>query len=496
MEFLKLFRAKHEGDSQWHFELPVLISGDSRKAALVHYNPKKVPYLGKLLLMLSCVGISVLLSNWVGADSFNLKQQWILLLLFLAVALWITEAIPPFATGLLIIVYLVYTQGTPYFVEEPVDTSKYTNTWASPVIWLLLGGFFLARAMEKTGLDISLFRRTVDIFGARPNRLLLGLMLTTSIASMLLSNTATSAMMIASIMPLIERSGPRSNISKRFLLGIPAAASVGGMGTIIGSPPNAVAVGALQSYGVDIDFLEWMTYGIPVALLLSVIFWSVLIKRYPTSKDSLDLSFIQPTEERDIREKRKRTLVLAVLAITVGLWISSPLHALPVAVVSILPIALLTMFGVLWAQDVRKLPWDTLMLVAGSLALGLALIDSGIAEYYLGQIRVGEKLWMVCAGLSLVTMLVSNVMSNTAAATILIPLGLMLMGNDIAGGTVLALVIALTASTALFLPVSTPPNAIAFSTGHIRQQEFRLGGFVIGFGGPVLIILWVMLLAV
>lgn len=490
---LRLFSRDNSG--QFKFRFPVLISGDSRKAALVHYSHERLPWMRRFLLFIGCLTAALLMTYLLDDGAFTPKQRWILLLLFLSIGLWLTEAIPPFAVGLLIIVYLVYTQGTPYFADDPVDTSPYTNTWASPVIWLMLGGFFLAEAMQKTKLDLALFRQTVIIFGSKPRNLLLGLMLTTTLASMLMSNTATAAMMIASIMPLINNLGKDAPTSRALLLGIPAAASVGGMGTIIGSPPNAIAVGALQGVGIEVDFVKWMAFGFPLAVLLCVGFWAVLIRKYPSQVQQLDLEFALKNIKLQRREKRSRRIVLVVMAVTLGLWMTSPLHKLPVAMVSGLPIVFLTMFSVLWADDVRKLPWDTLMLVAGGLALGLALVDSGLAAYFVNQVEMSGNLWLISLGFALLTVVLSNIMSNTATATILIPFGILLMGGDVFGTTVLSLVIALTASTALFLPVSTPPNAIAYSTGMVQQREFRLAGSVIGLGGPIFIILWVLAVA-
>jgi len=461
----------------------------------VHYDHKKHPWARKFILFIACLLIAALFTNLTDNIDFNAKQRWVLFILFLSIGLWLTEAIPPFAVGVLIIVYLVYTQGTPYFADDPIDASRYTDTWASPVIWLMLGGFFLAEAMQKTKLDLALFRQTVKLFGTKPKRLLLGLMLTTTVASMLMSNTATAAMMIASIMPLINKLGKQAHTSRGLLLGIPAAASVGGMGTIIGSPPNAIAVGALQGVGIEINFLTWMAYGVPLSLLLCVGFWYVLSRKYKSRVQNLDLDFALEKIKLSRSEKRAQGIVLVVMVLTVGLWMTSPLHGLPVAVVSGLPIAFLTMFSVLWADDVRRLPWDTLLLVAGGLALGLAMVDTGLAAYFVEQLDLGSNLLLISILFALLTVTLSNIMSNTATATILIPFGIILMGSDIQAVKVLSLVIALASSTALFLPVSTPPNAIAYSTGMVDQKEFRLAGLVIGLGGPLLVISYVFLLA-
>ena len=170
---------------------------------------------------------------------------------------------------------------------------------------------------------------------------------------------------------------------------------------------------------------------------------------------------------------------------------------MPIAAASGIPIVGLTMLGVLDSDDVRKLPWDTLMLVAGGLALGLAIEEQNIATHFVNQLsHVHISFMMLLILFAFITVVLSNFMSNTAATTILIPVGLSLLkvfSGDVSPA-ILPLVIGLSASCALFLPVSTPPNAIAFSTGLIRQAEFRLGGIVVGLLGPALSIIWVMVI--
>ncbi|MFD1804885.1 SLC13 family permease [Pasteurella oralis] len=438
--------------------------------------------------------MTVLLSD----ASFTKVQNYVLFLLFFAISLWVTEAIPPFSVSILIVGFLVLVMGK----SEAYDAIQYLQTWSDSVIWLFLGGFFLAEAMKKTKLDLLLLKAVLPKFGNKPVYVLWGLMLVTAIMSMLMSNTATTAMMIATISPLFTRLEKSSNLSKALLLGIPAAASVGGMGTIIGSAPNAIAVGALEKLGHPISFLEWMMVGTPLALVLLFIFWRVLVKKYQVDKtENLDFSFLQETAQVHSNrvEMLHKTIVLVILATTLFCWLTSKWIGIPVAAASGIPIVGLTMTGVLGEKDIRQLPWDTLMLVAGGLALGLAIEEQHIAAHFVEQIsHIQVSFVMLLVLFGFITVILSNFMSNTAATTILIPMGVSLLamvgGVDI-NPMILPLVIGLSASCALFLPVSTPPNAIAFSTGLIKQAEFRLGGVVIGCLGPILSILWVLALS-
>ncbi|KGQ48599.1 transporter [Gallibacterium anatis] len=437
--------------------------------------------------------------NWLSDPVFTQTQNYVLFLIFFAISLWVTEAIPPFSVGILIIGFLVLIMGR----SDAENAMQYLQTWSDSVIWLFLGGFFLAEAMKKTELDILLLKRMLPKFGKNPQNILLGLMALTAVMSMLMSNTATTAMMIATVSPLFVTLDKKANISRALLLGIPAAASIGGMATIIGSAPNAIAVGALENIGYHISFLEWMLMGTPVAVVLILVFWRVLIKRYRISaKEKLEFQFLQEAKEienpEDEKEHRtQKTIVLVILAITLFFWLTAKWFGMPIAAASGIPIVGLTMLGVLDSDDVRKLPWDTLMLVAGGLALGLAIEEQKIATHFVNQLsHVHISFMMLLILFAFITVVLSNFMSNTAATTILIPVGLSLLkvfSGDVSPA-ILPLVIGLSASCALFLPVSTPPNAIAFSTGLIRQAEFRLGGIVVGLLGPALSIIWVMVI--
>lgn len=410
----------------------------------------------------------------------------------LAVGLWVTEAIPPFAVGIFIIAGLLLGFGTDFILEDhktPVE--MYLGTWTSNVIWLLLGGFFLAEAMSIVSLDRALFKFTLNKFGSDPNRLLFGLMLTTAVGSMVMSNTATTAMMISSILPLARLMGKNSEYTKALLVGIPAAATLGGMGTIIGSTPNAIAVGALQEKGINITFIEWMLFGVPVAMVSIYLFWKFLTKKLHLGNIVLDLTELMG--KSNPRKGFERNAVIFTLFVTVSMWLSEPLHGIPIAATSAIPIVLLTLFQVIKAEDVRRLPWDTLMLVAGGLALGIAMVDVGLTDIIMEKISMLPiPMIGVAIVFSIIAVLISNIMSNTAAASILVPLGLSLPGI---WGFAVPLIVALSCSCALLLPVSTPSNAISFSTGMIEQKSFRPGGLLMILLGPLLAFITVMVYA-
>jgi sodium-dependent dicarboxylate transporter 2/3/5 len=447
-----------------------------------------------LLYFLLSFIVAFILTLLLKEPSFTTTQIYVLFILFFAMGLWFTEAVPPFAVSILIIAYLVFMLGNEGLNPSPEKIDRYVTTFSSSVIWLMLGGFFLAAAMTKTKLDVALFRFTLKISGSSPRKLLIGLMTTTMIASMLMSNTAATAMVVASIMPLLNSLGNKSGVSKALLLGVPIAATTGGMGTIIGSPPNLIAVGALENIGINISFLDWMIYGFPLALALTAISCIVLIKLFMKDNTPISLDFLKEDKaEKTKEEKAQRMIVLIIIIVTVLLWLTTTIHGIKVGAVSAVPLVFLTLTGVLKNKDVQGLPWDTLLLVAGGLSLGMALQNSGLLEHYAQQMRNIEVHYIILMFiLAYMTMAFSNVMSHTATSTVLIPLGIAIL---IGFQSQIAIIIGLCASTALFLPVSTPPNAIAYSTGFLKISDFRVGGILIGLLGPLLAVLWVLLIA-
>jgi sodium-dependent dicarboxylate transporter 2/3/5 len=466
---------------------------DSRNAARRLYHKL---HLGLFFNTSTFVGNLVIaaIATWLFRQlGYGNLVDFVFLISVLSIGLWITEAVPPFAVGIMIVSMMVFGFGTKLISGEVRSVQAYTSTWTSNVIWLLLGGFFLAEGMKEVDFDRKLFQFTIRRFGDKPERLLLGLISVTALASMVMSNTATTTMMISSVMPLIRAQGKGSNFSKALLISIPTAATIGGIGTIIGSTPNAIAVGALLEKNIRVTFLEWMLFGLPTAVLLLYVFYRLLIRRFQLGDTVLDLEAIKGAAKPV--DRAKKNAVLFTLVLTIALWATEPLHGVPVAATSAVPILLLTLTQVIRAEQVRALPWDTLMLVAGGLALGIALVDVGLARIIMeGVTRLPLAAYGFAIFFSIVAVLLSNVMSNTAAASILVPLAVTLPEPF---GTATPVIIAISCSCALLLPVSTPSNAIAYATGLIEQRAFRFGGIFFILAGPIAaftaVMLWIWL---
>jgi solute carrier family 13 (sodium-dependent dicarboxylate transporter), member 2/3/5 len=468
---------------------------DSRSAARRYMKTVKWPVTRNLSMLIFILAGSLVTVELFAPDVLEPSARHALFILIAAAALWITEAIPPFAVSFLVIGLSVFFLESSAPLEITENWQKYVNTWSSPVIWILLGGFILAIGAQITKFDRKFSKVVISRFGNKPYNLLLGIMLTTGVLSMFISNTATTAMMLTIIIPFTNQYGKKEPIVKAMLLGVAAAATVGGIGTVIGSSPNAIALGILQSAGYDFTFVDWMIPGVPTALTLILLTWYVLKRVYKTELETVEL-LVQdepvPRELADRNTVENRVIVVATFAVTVGLWMTSTIHMIPVAVVSLIPIVIFTAVGIIQSEEIKLIPWDTLILVAGGLTLGLAINDSGLAEWMVTLIPAFKNPLSVILFMAFITSLASNLMSNTAAASILIPFGALLVPQ----GYVLLMVVTLgfAASTALLLPISTPPNALVFSTGFIRQKDFRIPGAAIAIVSPFLIIflLWVL----
>ena len=434
--------------------------------------------------------IALVLTRVLREPGFTDSQVYALFLLFFATALWITEAIPPFAVSLFILAYLVFTFGNPHLNSAPEKIDRYVNTFSSSVIWLLLGGFFMAAAMRKTGIDIKLLTLTLKLSGNKPRNILVALMLTTMIASMLMSDSATTTMVIAAITPLLTTLG-KSTISKGLPLGISIAAALGGMGTIIANSTNPVVAGLINESGIEFGFLNWLVYGLPVSIVLTAICCYVLSRLYFKEAEPISLDFLKQSASSP-GTAGQRTIVLIVVFVTVLIWLTGSIHGITVAATCAIPFVALTVSGILTAKDIRAMPWDSLLLVAGGLSLGEALKSTGIMNYYTSHITaMNDHPVLFILMLSYFAMLFSNVGSSTAACMLLIPLGMSVLPG---WKTEVGICIGISSAASVLLPASTPANVIAYSTGLLKLKDFRIGGLIVGILGPLLALAWALLL--
>ena len=443
-------------------------------------------FLGSLVVAL---GLTFLLKE----PQFTDSQVYVLFLLFFAMGLWITEAIPAFAVGLFILAYLVYTLGNPNLNSAPEKIDRYVHTFSSSVTWLLLGSFFMAAAMRKVGLDKKLLMITLKISGTRPQNILIALMFTTWLAAMLMSESAATSMVVAAMMPLLASMG-RSGTSKALLLGVAIAAAIGSMGTIMANVTNATVVGLLEKDGINISFSRWMLYGIPVSFVLMAISCFVLNRAFIKKAGPVSLDFLNDEDSQTVTGLRgQRTLVLMVIIVTVLFWLTGSIHGIPVATVAAIPIVVLTATRVLAADDIKKIPWEAIFLITGGLSLGEALRSTGILDHYANYLKtmdIPPVAFLLI--LAYVAMLFANVSSGLACIMLLVPLGMAILPDY---KTEVAISVGLSVTTTVLFPISITSNVIVYSTGLLDQKDFRLGGIILGLLGPLLAVLWVLFIS-
>jgi len=440
--------------------------------------------------MIICFIVALLITFLPNYNGLNPAAQWTLFILIFAAGLWVTEAIPAFAVALLVIALEIAILGrvNGVFATSDTDWEMFIRPWSSPLIWLFFGGFILAAAASKTRLDRWLVRNVLARFGTNPAFVLFGLMLMTFTFSMFMSNTATTVMMLAVITPVIANLDKDDPVIKAIMIGIPFAANLGGMGTIIGSPPNAIAAGAIADI-YPINFAEWMLAGLPPAILLGAITWIYLLKRYPSKKRKIDLSeLLDNSYKSAVLPLWKKLLVMIVFIMTICLWLTTPLHGISTSVISFIPITAFAAVRVIGVNDIRKLPWDVLLLLTGGLSLGVAVSKTGLAEWMVGELQLSIGMVIVMAFVfSYFATIISNFMSNTAAANIIVPIGL---AAAVGFEPQVVIPIALGASAAMCMPISTPPNALAYASGKIDIKDFISGGLIIGILAPLISVLW------
>ena len=435
-----------------------------------------------------------------GLPIFTLTQQRVIAIFVFTAMMWILEVIPTWTTSVVAIVSILLTtsnKGLGFLIAKE-NVGALTNykdimaAFADPVIMLFLGGFVLAFAATKVGLDVQLAKVMLKPFGTNPKTVLLGVLLVIGIFSMFMSNTATAAMMLTFLTPVLATLPKDGGGRISLALAIPIAANIGGMGTPIGTPPNAIALGALQEAGYNITFAGWMLRMVPYVILMLVIAWFLLMKLYPFKAKSIELKI----EGQEIKVTPfQKYVVWVTFALTIILWVVESIFKINSNIVAMIPFAVFSATGIMKARHLEHINWAVLWMVAGGFALGTALNQTGLASTLIKTIPFASwnALIVMLVG-GFICYFLSNFISNSASANLVVPI-LIVVGKAMAGnpgfealGGVPAMIVgvAIAASVAMCLPVSTPPNALAHSTGIITTKQMATVGIIMGVVGLTL----------
>ncbi|WP_027966787.1 SLC13 family permease [Halomonas halocynthiae] len=428
-----------------------------------------------------CVGLALLMATW-----------------------WSTEAIPIPVTSLLPMA------AAPALAIS--DIKSVASNYAHPIIYLFLGGFLLGIGMQRWNLHRRIALMVLRVVGQEPRRQIAGFMIATGFLSMWVSNTATAIMMLPigmSVISLIENGDPeaRRRYATALLLAIAYSASIGGVATLIGTPPNALLAAYLSdSRGIDLGFAQWMLIGVPISMAMMVVAWWWLTRKgfaLEAAEDSATLIRDELAKLGRISSAERRVGMIFLLAAIS--WIIRPLlNDMGIDWLSDTGIAIIA--GILlfltpsgdgngnrllsWG-DTHDLPWGILLLFGGGLALAGAITKSGLAEWIAEQLGMlaAFPLLLMIGMVVLVIIFLTEVTSNTATAAAFLPLlGALALSLGISP-LLIAVPAAIAASCAFMMPVATPPNAIVFATGQMKIQSMIRAGFALNLMSTVLVTL-------
>ena len=444
--------------------------------------------------------------NWI--DGMTIIQKRTLAIFLFAILMWLFEAVPAWTTSVMVVVILLFTtsdsslvffnNADPEVFGQTASYKSLLHCFADPIIMLFIGGFVLAIAASKTGLDLFLARVMLKPFGKKPQMVLLGFLMVTGVFSMFLSNTATAAMMLTFLGPVLKALPADGKGKIALAIAIPIAANVGGMGTPIGTPPNAIALKYMNEIGIEIGFGQWMAFMVPFTLLLLFIAWVMLLKLFPFKAKEIELNI-----EGELKKDWRSIVVYITFICTVLLWILDTKTGVNANVVAMLPVGVFAIIGVLTKRDLEEISWSVLWMVAGGFALGVGLQETGLAQTIINAIPFGS--WpaiVMVIGSGLICYVMANFISHTATASLLVPIlavvGASVSGNlaPLGGVSTLLIGVAIGSSLGMVLPISTPPNAIASATGLIEQKDMVKTGLIMGVTGLVIGYTMLMILGI
>lgn len=459
------------------------------------YHPGRV--LKKSLEAILVLVVTLVLWNLpvtaFGIEGLNVVQQRIIAIFAFATLMWVMEVVPSWATSVAVIgLMLLFASDSglkwmcnPEEVGALLSYKGVMACFADPVIMLFIGGFVLAIAATKTGLDTQLAKVLLKPFGKKSENVLLGFLLITGLFSMFISNTATAAMMLTFLTPVFRQLPPEGKGRMALAMSIPVAANLGGMGTPIGTPPNTIAMKYLndpEGLNLNIGFGQWMMFMLPLVIVLLFISWRLLLRIFPFTQKTIELHI-----DGDMKREKQTYIVIVTFFVTVLLWLLDSVTGINSYTVALIPFCVFALFGVISRRDLEEINWSVIWMVAGGFALGYGLNASGLAANAVASIPFGEfspLLILVLSGI--ICYLLSNFISNSATAALLMPILAIVCGAmgdklDSIGGTPTVLIgVAIASSSAMILPVSTPPNALAYATNLVRQNDMVRIGIVVG----------------
>ncbi len=467
-----------------------------RQNGVLRFFKRYNRYIKVGLVSLLGLILATLPTESFGIEGLTVVQQRVIAIFVWAALMWIEEAVPAWTTSLLIIVISLLTISnsaiTPLISgldevsrSQLVSYKAIMGTFADQTIMLFMGGFVLALVASKSGVDITLARAMLKPFGSKPYTVLFGFILVTAIFSMFVSNTATAAMMLTFLAPVLKSLPNEEKGCAALALAIPIGANIGGIATPIGTPPNGIALGYLNDtagLNLGIGFGDWMMVMTPLMLVILVIAWVLLRIFHPFTAKEIHLRI-----DGGAKKGWRTNVIYATLAVTILLWMFEKLVGINSYVVALIPVGVFAITRIIKSKDLKDIDWACLWMVAGGFALGTAMNKTGLASTLVNAIPFDKwPVLVVMIGSGIICWILSTFISNSAATALMVPIlaavgrGMGPALGEYGGIGTLLIGVALSASFAMALPISTPPNAIAHSTGLIKSSHMLRVGVIIG----------------
>lgn len=451
----------------------------------------------KLLITLAMIVLVGLIAySPIGGLTF--QQKAMLGITALAIIYWVTECVPIPVTGIIIILLEVVTGIFPL--------SRGLSYIASDVNMLILAGLVISIALSKYQLDRLLSLKILSYMGENTDRIVLGMMLSTALLSMWIPNTAAAAIMApvaVGMLELINAEKGKSNIGKMMMIGVAYAATIGGVGTPVGTPPVPITMrNVKEATGYDITFAQWMAWGVPIALVLTLLAWGLLKTFFPPEVKVIPGG--RSIVERELSKigslDRRQKMTLAIFGVAVILWLMDSFYPLLpnwtyIASLIIIILYLIPGVGTLsWDEVSREADWGVLFLIAGGLALGGGLRETGLVRMladFIATGLTGTSPYIVNIIIALVTgFSVTVFCSITATSSAFVPVALAIASSLGIDARFTGIVAGIASCFAFLLPANTPPNAIAYSYGYFKNYEMAKVGVVMTILSSIVIIVF------
>jgi len=444
------------------------------------YNRLKTRKNRDIFFIILAFSILVIFYLAPNPEGLTHNGQVMIGILIMAAILWITEPIPLAVTGLLIMIMQP--------ILHILTPTEVFSSFGNQAVFFLIGAFIIAAAIEKHGLHRRIALRFLSHFDENPRMFTLGIMISCAFLSFVMPEHGVAALflpIVVSILIAMKVVPKQSNFGKISMLAVAYGCSIGSLGTLIGGARNPLTVGILsEELGITVTFIDWMIYSMPIVIISLPLVWIVLQISFPIQLRDITKAKIEIKNQvlKAGRISGKEMLVLIILALTVFMWVFfSHSVYLGLAVIAIFGAFLLFLTGCInWKDVENRVPWGIILLYGGAITLGIGIQQTGAGEWIANQLfqSAGINIYIVIIAMIVLTVLLTNIMSNIGAVALLLPIGIAVAPELNVSPLFISMLIALSGGLAFMLVISTPGNAITYSSGYFSTRDLFKAGFL------------------